>query len=178
MMTHLMRNRARLDTASSVRPVETQELPACFELIQQVGRDLKRRGIQQRVAALPFETYESWQHRGWNYLIQNAGGIVGIFSLPRQQGAGWPDLPANDAVHWLRTLAIAPEHQRQGCGRFAIEAALRLAKESGPLYLDCVEGHLPAYYESAGFERLACRTIEIEPGLPQTIVLMRSTSSL
>jgi GNAT superfamily N-acetyltransferase len=176
MMIRRMRNRTRRFTFSSVRPVETREMPACFELLQRVGRELKRQGIKQRVASLPYETYESWQHRGWNYLIQQEGFVLGIFSLPRQGFADWPDLHGPDAVNWLRTLAIAPEYQGQGCGRFAIKAALRLAKDDGPLYLDCVEGHLPAYYESAGFRRLASRSIEMDAGLPQTIVLMRSTS--
>lgn len=159
----------------TVRVVEDSELTACFDLLQRVGIALKRAGRKQRVATLPFETYEHWQQFGWNFLVESENQLVGIFSLPLVSLVDWPECTPNQPVQCLRTLAIAPEWQKKGYGRFAIQAALNLVNNR-PLYLDCVEGVLPAFYASVGFERLATRSIEFKPGMLQSIVLMHYPS--
>jgi len=160
----------------SVRAVEHSEVGSCFELLQRVGVHLRQKGRTQRVASLPLATYERWQHLGWNFLIEAETQLQGIFSLTRETLAEWPDFTAAQRVHCLRTLAIAPEHQGKGLGRLAVTHALNMPRDGAP-YLDCVEGSLPKFYETAGFNRVATRSVEVEPGSLLSIVLMRAQPS-
>ncbi len=59
--------------------------------------------------------------------------------------------PHSDGSRELASIAIIPSRQRQGLGRRIIRALL--ARETGPLYLVCMD-HNDSYYQQFGFRRV------------------------
>jgi N-acetylglutamate synthase-like GNAT family acetyltransferase len=76
------------------------------------------------------------------FLVAEDGGqIVGIGQVK----------PHSDGSRELASIAVVPGRQRGGIGRQIIRALL--ARESGPLYLICMDDH-ETYYRQFGFRRV------------------------
>ena len=142
----------------SVRRVLDEETEAAFSVLVRVAAWLEHKGRRQRISKTTLETYMMWQKRGANYAVLDDGLILGVFSLPREPLYEWPKVAIKEPVAWLRALATDPDHHRKGIGTFAVAKALQTVGPPEPLYLDCVSDFLPSYYESLGFETVACQT--------------------
>jgi N-acetylglutamate synthase-like GNAT family acetyltransferase len=74
-------------------------------------------------------------------VAEEQGRIVGVGQVK----------PHSDGSRELASLAVLPKHQAQGIGGALIEALL--ARESGPVYLMCMD-RLERYYQRFDFRRL------------------------
>ncbi len=136
-------------------PVSNDETADAFGVLQAVARWLEQQGRRQRIANTRYETYLQWQAQSGNYRVTRAGKTVGIFSLVYEPLLDWTDVEVDEPVYWLRALCTHPDYRGLNVGGFAIEASLSLVDSNAPLYLDCVSGFLPSYYEKHGFESVA-----------------------
>ncbi len=89
----------------------------------------------------------------------------------------WPDWPQQTVV-WLRALATRPKYRGQGVGAIAIASALELTGKGNELYLDCVAGFLPAYYQRFGFSEISSRVLKTQNEESFDIVLMRHKNQI
>ena len=68
---------------------------------------------------------------------------------------------------WVRAVAGSNRYRSNGCGRLAIQAAVkRIVIEQGkPLFLHCFKGSgfLPDYYDRLGFKALSETELENGP---------------
>jgi N-acetylglutamate synthase-like GNAT family acetyltransferase len=81
------------------------------------------------------------------FLVAEDGGqIVGIGQVK----------PHGDGSHELASIAVVPGRRGGGIGRQIIRALL--ARETGPLYLVCMDDH-ETYYQQFGFRRVAAAAL-------------------
>ena len=142
----------------SVRRVLAHETEAAFGVLKRVAVWLEQQERRQRIAKTTLDTYTAWQKKDVNYAVLDGVAIAGVFSLPREPLDEWPGVESQETVAWLRALATDPAHQRKGVGAFAVRSALGIVSPPEPLYVDCVSGFLPGYYESLGFNTIARQT--------------------
>ena len=155
-----------------VTPVADDEVDAAYEVLLEVGEAIERAGRSQRIAGTKPERYRQWQAAGANHAIRDETGIVGVFTVVEEVLEDWPDAGIEGPVPMLRALATRPCARGRDVGRAGVRAALRVVA-GRPLYLDCVSGFLPGYYESLGFVTLARQTrVFLREGLLD-ITLMR-----
>lgn len=156
-----------------VRLVDGSEIPAAFSVLKKVAASLEKKGRRQRIAKTTLDTYMMWQENDSNYVVLDRAEILGVFTLARQRLDEWPMIDIEEPVVWLRALATDPAHQKKGVGAFAVKKALELVSPE-PLYLDCVSGFLPGYYQSLGFETITSQTRRYEGEYhPFDITLLR-----
>lgn len=155
-----------------VQPTTTHQFEEAFGVLQSVAKWLQAKGRRQRISATTVKTYATWQAAGLNYVVLDAGAIVGVFTLCHEVLIDWPGVAPTHPVPFLRALATHPDHGGKGVGAMAIESALELAG-SEPLYLDCVSDFLPSFYSQHGFKPIQ-RQVRTYPDGDYDITLMKS----
>jgi len=94
------------------------------------------------------------------YLLMEGDDVAGMVAIVMRQDEDYQEIPwaerlANDEVATLHILAIRPAFRGRRLGSTMLEAAARLARQSGrrAMRLDVLESNLPAQrmYERAGF---------------------------
>lgn len=144
-----------------------------FDVLQLVAAKIAQSGRQQRISKTSLATYESWQAEGANYLVMDQNAIAGLVTLRQELLNDWPDSGEPAPVWMLRALATHPDYTARGVGTFAVRHAIALVDELTPVYLDCVSGFLPDYYQRLGFEPVARRDYQDDDGDTYDITLMR-----
>lgn len=156
----------------TVQPVTAETFEASWRVLTAAVAWVKSEGRRQRISNLTRQTYMNWQQQAVNFSVWKGEFIAGVFSLPVEPLLDWPSHDTGQAAIWLRALATHPDFRGIGVGRFAIEFALNRIGVGTGLYLDCVDGFLPGYYQEMGFDYLdEQRTDGYE------IVLMRHSNS-
>ena len=138
----------------TVQPVTAETLEASWNVLTDAVAWTKSQGRRQRISNITIQNYMNWQSRAVNFAVWREGCIAGVFSLPTQSFQSWPSHDTGKPVVWLRALATHPDFRGIGIGRFAIQCALVRIGCGTNLYLDCVAGFLPGYYQEMGFEFL------------------------
>ena len=136
------------------RQIRHAEKEQGFALLMETAKWLEQKGKRQRIAKTPFATYEAWQEAGVNHGVFSEGQLVGIYSLPEEAFVDWPDFQELGKQIWLRALATHPNFRGKQVGETGISEALKQVGDRS-LYLDCVSGFLPGYYQKRGFKILA-----------------------
>ena len=142
------------------RPVRNAEVEDSFKVLSRVAQRLESKGRRQRISKTSLADYRQWQADGVNYAVTDETGILGIFSLPIEGFQAWPMIDRPRPERWLRALATDPAHRNRRVGEFAVSEALRITGAGNSLFLDCVSGFLPRYYQSLGFRTLATRLLQ------------------
>ncbi len=135
--------------------VTDRQVEEAFAVLQATAAWLAQRGSRQRIAKISLEKYRRWQAADVNYAVCRDDQIAGVFSLPVEDFADWPEFRSRGSAIWLRALATHPDFRGRDVGKRAVQWALRQAGEHHAVYLDCVSGFLPQYYGQLGFELLA-----------------------
>lgn len=154
-------------------PLPAARVREAFDVLQLVAAKIAQAGRQQRISKTSFTTYESWQVDGVNYVVMEQDTIVGLVTLRKESLDDWPDVSEPAPVWMLRALATHPDSSGRGVGAFAVQQAVELLDDRATVYLDCVSGFLPDYYQSLGFEPVARRDYRDDDGDIYDITLMR-----
>jgi predicted N-acetyltransferase YhbS len=140
-------------SAFSFSLLDDDRVDDAFAVLQSVGRWLESRGRRQRISKTTRASYLQWQSEKANFVVQEAGEIVGLVTLRRESLVDWPAHAERGPVWMLRGLATHPGHRNRGIGALAVRQAVELAN-SKDVYLDCVSDFLPDYYQQLGFEKI------------------------
>ena len=152
--------------------VSDQQVDAAYGVLEATAAWLTQLGRRQRIANTSREKYRRWQDEQVNYAVVLDDQIAGVFSLPNEEFVDWPEYGELGPAPWLRALATHPDFRGRQIGATAVTSALGLVDQGQPLYLDCVSGFLPGYYQALGFRHLGRQTRD-DPQLgPLEITLM------
>ena len=138
----------------TVQPVTAETFEASWNVLTDAVAWTKSQGRRQRISNITRQTYMNWQSQAVNFSVWRAECITGVFSLPTQSFQSWPSHDTGKPAVWLRALATHSDYRGIGIGGFAIQFALFSIGCGTNLYLDCVAGFLPEYYQKMGFEFL------------------------
>ncbi len=132
--------------------LDDSRVEEAYLVLKQVGDWLQLRGFRQRISRTSFAEYAHWQSEHANFVVTQAGVIVGLVTLRHEHLDDWPDYSNLGAVLMLRALATHPEHQGRGVAAFAIRESINECSHGKPVFLDCVSDTLPEYYAKSGFK--------------------------
>lgn len=135
------------------RALRADEVDASYALYQQVRDWLRIKEIRLWLAPLPKEKFVARQTRGELFGLFVGEKLAVILALVHEMPSYWQVEIGPGAQWWLSTLAASPEFRGRQFGRYAIARAaghLR-ARKVDMMYLDCVAGFFPKYYEEGGF---------------------------
>lgn len=156
----------------TVQPVTAETFEASWDVLTDAVAWTKSQGRRQRISNITRQIYMNWQSMAVNFSVWRAECIAGVFSLPIQSLQNWPSHDTGKPAVWLRALATHPDFRGIGVGGFAIQFALASIGGGTKLYLDCVAGFLPEYYQKMGFEFLDEQRMD-----GYEIVLMRHSNN-
>ena len=143
------------------------ELHTGYSILIEAYGWLKAKGSDQWPHQFPFEKYHRWHELGLNYGHFSNKQLAAVLSLVEETDDRWQDFFFGECVMWVRAVAGSNRYRNNGCGRRAIQAAVkRIVIEQGkPLFLHCFKGSgfLPAYYEHLGFKTLSETELENGP---------------
>lgn len=150
-----------------VREARTADLDVVLSILEEAGRWLVSRGIDQwRPGSFSRRRIAARIERGEMYLAELARRPVGTFALQWSDEETWGR--ASDDAGYVHGLAIRRDFAGKGLGREILRWAENMAAASGKKYLrlDCVAENtaLNEYYERAGFGyrgRLPVRGLEV-----------------
>jgi GNAT superfamily N-acetyltransferase len=144
----------RAATADEVPAIQATRLSAAEELTDRFGEG------QWSLVSSENTLYDALGS-GTLYVIDSAGILVGTFRLTQQKIVFYQErwfADPNALAAYLRDMAIAPDHQRQGVGRQAMGAIEQLARDQGvrALRLDAYVGAAGAgpFYRKCGYTRV------------------------
>ena len=149
-----------------------------FSVLARVVDHLMATGRRQRISKTGFDTYSQWQSERANYVVQDAGQIVGLVTLRQEFLEEWPEVHSLGRVPMIRALATDPAHRGKGIGAFALREAMKRCGQHEPIYLDCVSDFLPTYYASFGFTPVAQQWRDYPDDAPYHITLMRAAPQI
>jgi GNAT superfamily N-acetyltransferase len=143
----------------NIRPARPDEVDVVLDVLADAASWLRKRGVEQwperfeRDWVLPaIERSETW-------LAEHDGDIVGSLVVQWEDPLFWAEYP-NDAGY-LHRLAVRLHGEAMGAQ--LLQWAEQHAADAGKTYLrlDCVASNesLRAYYERAGYERVADVTV-------------------
>ncbi len=144
-----------------------------FAVLGRVGAWIETQGRRQRISKTTLQTYRQWQSEGANYVVIEAGQIVGLITLRLESLDDWPEFLTLGRVPMIRALATHPDHRGKEVGAFAIREAIKRCGEKTAIYLDCVSDFLPAYYATLGFVPIDEQRRQYPDGEWYDITLMR-----
>ena len=133
------------------RRIEDREVDRALQVLQRVSQWLQQKGLRQRISQTSTGKYRQWQERGVNFGVFDEDQLMGIVSLPIEPLEAWSLPDQHDDVRWVRALATDPSHQGRGVGVFAMDQTLQRTPREEEIFLDCVVGFLPGYYQGLGF---------------------------
>ncbi len=156
----------------SVRPTRDDEIDDAYNVLLEVRDWLIAKGRRQRIANTTRATYEELQSAGDNFVVLSGGQIAGVFTVAFQSLPEWPSV--TEKVFFLRALATKPDFRGKEVGATAVRFATTMNAPT-PVYLDCVSGFLPEYYQRLGFERVDRQLLTCDDG-DYDVTLMKSSS--
>ena len=157
--------------------LDDSEINVAFDVLKQVIADIQVKGRRQRIVDTTFADYQAWQAEAANFVVKLDDEIVGLVTVRREILEGWSDFVQLGSVIMLRALATHPNHRGQQIGEFAVVSAVqKIGDES--VYLDCVDGFLPDYYERLGFQVVARQQRQSSDSAELDLCLMKYSGSL
>lgn len=156
------------------------EIEPLQEIVRLCGEDIGARfGLTFWSPPPPVELMRRHAVEKSVYAVQDRDEIVATFTFGL---SGWPEQSVpfwTDASHraaYLSRLAVRPECQGQGIGRWCLAEAERLAWEHGcnAIRLDAIQGFVPpiALYRRLGYEERGVITWTNWHGVPRELLLM------
>lgn len=160
---------------ASFRLVTSGEVAATHALYLDVVAWLRAKGIRQWLRPLTAEEFAERQARGELFGAFNETRLVATVSLAFEEDDDWREHIGPEKRWWLKTLAVARAGGGQGVGEWTVRACETHLGDGGAkeLYLECVDGFLPTYYECFGYEVLKRATITYPSGNTFAVAAMR-----
>ena len=156
------------------------EIEPLQEIVRLCGEDIGTRfGLTFWSPPPPIEMMRRHAAEKAVYAVQNGGAAVATFTLglsgwPEQSEAFWTD-PDHRAAY-LSRLAVRPDRQGQGIGRWCLAEVERLAREQDcrAVRLDAIRAFAPpiALYRWLGYEERGVVVWTNWYGVPRELLLM------
>ena len=147
---------------------------SAYQVMTKVADEIRASGRKQRVAKIGEHTYKKWQAENANFVALFQGNIVGLATLRDEFLSDWPDYQSLGQVKMLRGLVTNPDFRGSRIGERFVGWILENLAVNDTVYLDCVAGFLPNYYQKLGFELIAKReNVTDSQGISYNICLMR-----
>jgi hypothetical protein len=138
----------------SFRSLHADEFDDAYAIICEVTEWLLAKGIQQWERPFPMDRYRQRHDEGRNYGLFVGADLAVVGSLMPALPLYWGDYPAEKPMIWLSTLATALKFKGRKLGYRMLEQIDHHCRAQGiaNIYVDCVYGFLPGYYEAAGYQ--------------------------
>jgi GNAT superfamily N-acetyltransferase len=135
---------------------------------------LRERAIRQWLVPLPFVSFQKRTYERINYGYFDGSDLLAVVAIFHHADEHWIDVLGSELQWWLSALAVRNASRGLGIGRRVVNLSCSEAAKRGAtnVYLDCVEGALPFYYESLGFERRSAKIITYASGNSFPMVLL------
>jgi GNAT superfamily N-acetyltransferase len=145
-------------TASKRGPDDIDDL---YALIVACGEDMWRRlGLDHWKPPIPIEMFREYARTKQVFAVENDGALVGTFTIGFDPPEPYPLERWSDATHkaiYLNKLAVRPNLQQKGLGRWCMEEIERLAAARGcqALRFDALTRNAPLldFYDHLGYRR-------------------------
>ena len=156
------------------RPIKPDELDRAHAILVDAVRWLNARNIRQWTVPYPMQLYAEAQGRGENFGLFDDSVLLAIVTIWHGEAQNWKD-ETGRAVWWMSRLAVSDRHRGQGFGRVLTERAFAHLRQQSATdaWLDCVQGRLPGYYASLGFERMAQKIVAYPRGELEMVLMRR-----
>lgn len=147
-------------TASLVIDVaDEQDAEALHSLLNQCADAMAAQGMQHWLGVYRKQAIIDNLNQKDVYLLRRDNALLGCVALSETPAdyyqACWPQAPAAD--FYLTQLAVAPDYQSQGLGKFLVQFCQQQIPYGKTLQLDAV-AHYPAlltFYRQLGFLQIA-----------------------
>jgi GNAT superfamily N-acetyltransferase len=142
-----------------IRPARREEVDVVLDLLAEAAAWLGARGVEQWPDRFERDWVMPAIERGETWLAEGDGEVVGSLVVQWKDPIFWPGYPAD--AGYLHRLAV--RLHGEGIGAQLLRWAEQHAAYAGKTFLrlDCVASNelLRAYYERAGYERVADVTV-------------------
>ena len=156
------------------RKINNTEADGAYSIICQRTDWLNSKGIKQWTEPLPKPVFDNRQKSGQNFGLFCNDQLAVFLSLVKESIPYWQEGIGNADVWWLTTLASSVDSSGQDLGHITVRQAVDFldGKNVTTLYLDCIDGFLPVYYERIGFRRIVQKDIDFPKcGLSHMILM-------
>jgi ribosomal protein S18 acetylase RimI-like enzyme len=142
-----------------VRRARPDEIEVVLDVLADAASWLRKRGVEQWPARFERDWVQPAIERGETWLAERYGEVVGSLVVQWDDPLFWAGYPSD--AGYLHRLAV--RSHGIGLGARLLRWAEQHAADAGETYLrlDCVASNelLRAYYERAGYERVADVTV-------------------
>ena len=164
-----------MTTKTEFKEIDNSRAEEAYSIVCQRTNWLHSKGIKQWSEPLPKPIFDDRQKNGQNFGLFCNAQLAVFLSLIKEGIPYWQEEIGDADVWWLTTLTSSIDFSGRKLGQVAVRQAIDFleGKSITTLYLDCIDGFLPKYYERIGFKKVIQKDIDFPKCGLSHMVLMK-----